>query len=109
MVVLILQHISGKTVLTVKNIDQILIFKSHGFQAFGCVIANEPIRAVDLCAKNIKRLLDKTESKVSLGKKKKQAEEADATEAEDVAEGNKPMTASYRRQLNKKNKKGNKK
>ena len=59
--------------------------------------------------KNIKRLLDKTESKVSLGKKKKQAEEADATEAEEVAEDNKPMTASYRRQLNKKNKKGNKK
>ena len=59
--------------------------------------------------KNIKRLLDKTESKVSLGKKKKQAEEADATESEDVAEDNKPMTASYRRQLNKKNKKGNKK
>ena len=60
--------------------------------------------------KNIKRLIDKTESKVSLGKKKKQAEqEAEDAEAEAVVEDNKPMTASYRRQLNKKNKKGNKK
>lgn len=60
--------------------------------------------------KNIKRLLDKTEPKVSLRKKKKQDEQ----EAEDVAEEasaeqSKPMTASYRRQLNKKNKKGNNK
>ena len=60
--------------------------------------------------KNIKRLLDKTEPKVSLRKKKKQDEqEAEDAVEEDAVEDNKPMTASYRRQLNKKNKKGNKK
>ena len=60
--------------------------------------------------KNIKRLIDKTESKVSLGKKKKQTEqEAEAEITEAVSGDGKPMTASYRRQLNKKNKKGNKK
>lgn len=61
--------------------------------------------------KNIKRLLDKTESKVSLGKKKKQeeSEEAENTDEAPETESGKPMTASYRRQLNKKNKKGNNK
>ena len=59
--------------------------------------------------KNIKRLIEKTEPKVSLGKKKKQTE-SETQEAEEAAEEDgKPITASYRRQLNKKNKKGNKK
>ncbi|MBQ9080486.1 MAG: glycerol-3-phosphate 1-O-acyltransferase PlsY [Clostridia bacterium] len=57
---------------------------------------------------NIKRLLDKTEPKISLGKKKKQVEDVENDESADDAEQTQQMTANYKRYQNKKSKKGNK-
>ena len=57
---------------------------------------------------NIKRLLNKTESKISLGKKKKQEEscdEIDDTTDDSGAVQNENQTASYKRYQNKKNNK----
>ena len=54
---------------------------------------------------NIKRILDKTESKISLGKKKNQEESVDDVTDDSATVQNENQTASYKRYQNKKNKK----
>ncbi len=58
---------------------------------------------------NIKRILDKTESKISFGKKKESTDTAEGTLSDDGDNNDSQsnMTASYKRYQNKKNKKRN--